>query len=298
MIKGAAWFGLETSACHIGGSDQRSLKSIAYWLKKRGFNAIRVPFAADAVIQAHHKCLYQGNLEGIRAHNPDILGMTYIQRLQALARVAAEAGLLVLLDAHVIEAGKWPDGGTVGSTKEGGRSALRTAWEQVAGNLCDAGEFWNVIGGDLKNEPYGMFCAASCLLTPETSVHRVSVLLLTAVCLLNTLAGGEPPTHMGLSAYRVPPYAEEDRWDSLASELGAAVHEKCPRWLAFVQGVGHCHQQREGPCTLPSAPGVQDTTDEYGICKLPRASPDGSHLSRTQIRVDLHVLQQGGARIS
>jgi endoglucanase len=231
LIKGVAWFGLESQACHIGGSDQRSLESIAAWIKQHGFNAVRVPFAADALVQPHHACLKQGNLDGIKKHNPRLLGMSYAQRIQTIVKVAGDAGLVVLLDAHVTEAGKWPDGGTVNTAE--GRQLLSRAWERLSDALCDPIHYWNVMGADLKNEPYGMFW-------------------------------GEPPV-MGLSEFRVPPYAPEDRWDTLASTLGTLIHQHCPRWLSFVQGVGHCHSKSEGPCTLASAPNVQDTNDNHGI---------------------------------
>jgi aryl-phospho-beta-D-glucosidase BglC (GH1 family) len=94
-----------------------------------------------------------GNLRGIREHNPQLLAMSYVQRIQELVKVAGDAGLLVLLDAHVVRAGVWPDGGKVDAD---GRALLTRAWQRLSGELCK-GQFWNVIGADLKNEP----CAAS-----------------------------------------------------------------------------------------------------------------------------------------
>lgn len=221
-IKGAAWFGLESSACHIGGSDQRGLASTAAWLREQGFNAIRVPFAADAVISPRHKCMNNGNLGGIREHNPKLLGMTYRQRIAELVTVAGNAGLVVLLDAHVISAGVWPDGGKVSPE---GRQMLTSAWQALAEDLCDPELYWNIMGGDLKNEPYGMYW-------------------------------GSPPAML---ANTKEGYSEDDRWDTLASEVGSMLYRACPRWLSFVQGVGHCMSGEPGSaCRLPSAPGIQD----------------------------------------
>ena len=51
-------------------------------------------------------------------------------------------------------------------------------------------------------------------------------------------------------------YKKEDRWDTLAATLGNQVLMQCPRWLVFVEGVGHCmSKQNSGPCSAPSASG-------------------------------------------
>eukprot|EP00966_Prymnesium_polylepis_P259803 6001606-Prymnesium_polylepis.1 len=52
-------------------------------------------------------------------------------------------------------------------------------------------------------------------------------------------------------------YAEEDRWDTLASELGQLVLSVAPRWLVVVEGVGHCMDPSEagGQCTAASSMG-------------------------------------------
>ena len=158
---------------------------------------------------------------GIREHNPQLLVMSYVRQIQEVAEVAGNAGLLVLLDAHVVNAGVWPDGGKVDKT---GRTVLTSAWQALAEALCDPERYWNVIGADLKNEPYSMFWG-----TPPAA-------------LMNVRNG----------------YSEDDRWDMLATDLGSLVHRACPRWLSFVQGVGHCMSDDPGPCRLPSAPGIQD----------------------------------------
>lgn len=44
------------------------------------------------------------------------------------------------------------------------------------------------------------------------------------------------------------------RWDLLAADVGRRVHAKCPRWLFFVEGVGHCRDAHpSGTCARPSA---------------------------------------------
>ena len=65
--------------------------------------------------------------------------------------------MLVLLDLHVLQAGVWPDGGRV-SMRE--RTSLFAAWAQLATELCDADNYWNIVFADLKNEPFAMFWGA------------------------------------------------------------------------------------------------------------------------------------------
>ena len=50
-------------------------------------------------------------------------------------------------------------------------------------------------------------------------------------------------------------YPPSQRWDSLATSLGDFVLEQCPRWLAFVEGVGHCMVDSQVGCPAPSAVG-------------------------------------------
>ena len=225
VIKGVSWFGMESQVCFIGGSHAASMESSAAWLKQQGFNAIRVPLAADAVVSSKnkqpHSCMINGgDREGIKANNPALLRLSYIEQLVHLAKVAADAGLLILLDMHVAAAGVWPDGGRLDVR---GRELVRTAWKLIAERLCDPHVHWNVFAADLKNEPYAMYWGGSFDLD-----HRSK-------------------------------YDWHDRWDTFASELGQIVHSVCPRWLVFVQGVGHCRND-QSPCTLPAAPGHQDMT--------------------------------------
>ena len=233
-IKGASWFGMETEVCVIGGADARPVDTITEWLASHDFNAIRLPLAADAILHpTGHPCTLRGDQEGKRRHNLAFGGLTYMKQVEYIVRAAADSGLLVLLDLHVLRAGVWPDGGNVASSQ---RQDLFAAWEMLATELCDADTFWNVMGADLKNEPYTMFWGDP---GPNAS-----------------------PRH----------YSPADRWDTLASELGRRVIARCPRWSVFVQGVGECRVVPDPkapgtplPCSLPSAPGHQDMTLPAGI---------------------------------
>lgn len=159
------------------------------------------------------------------SHNYEFMGLDYGEQLRLFVHKARDAGLLVLLDLHVAKAGQWPDGGKVGGPA--GLESLKNAWSKLSELFCPAAENWNVFGADLKNEPYSM-------------------------------SWGPPPEGAPASMYE-----PEERWDVMASELASHLHESCPRWLLFVEGVGQCQPGGDGPtpfsCNWPSTAG-QDTT--------------------------------------
>jgi len=220
-IKGVSWFGMESSVCYIGGADSNPISTYMAFLKENSFNAIRVPLAADAIL-GRHNCMMDDGV--YYTHNHDLMGLNYGEQLQQFVRYARDAGLLVLLDLHVAQAGKWPDGGTLGS---GGLGTVKDAWARLAELFCEPADFWNVFAADLKNEPYGM-------------------------------SWGPPPPNAPAGMY-----SRGERWDTAAADIGTHVHARCSRWLLFVEGVGHCQQNGEGAtansCNWPSSAG-QDTT--------------------------------------
>ena len=141
---------METDTCFLGGADRRSISSTAKWLAQQGFNAIRLPLAADAILNPDgHPCTLKGNQEGLRINNMVLGGLSYMKQIGEIAAVASDAGLLVLLDMHVMRAGVWPDGGSVSM---GDREALLSAWRALATEFCDERLYWNVFGADLNNE--------------------------------------------------------------------------------------------------------------------------------------------------
>jgi len=56
-----------------------------------------------------------------------------------------------------------------------------------------------------------------------------------------------------------PAYSPDERWDTLATEVGEAVHQICPRWALVVEGVGHCADDEAAGCHALAAVG-QDTS--------------------------------------
>ena len=56
QLKGVNWPGMDEAECFFSGADRRPLHWYAAYLKEQGFNAVRVPLAADAITSRRHAC--------------------------------------------------------------------------------------------------------------------------------------------------------------------------------------------------------------------------------------------------
>ena len=155
-IKGASWFGLESSPCYPGGASKGKIELGMEFLRTHGFNALRLPLAVDAVVEA-----FRG--ENVRCMAPDPgvfytyniewMDLGYLDFIDRMVTTAGNNGILVMLDLHAMAAGVWPDTGVVGE----GRQLLHEAWDALSQRYCDPVRYWNVFAADLKNEPHGMY---------------------------------------------------------------------------------------------------------------------------------------------
>ena len=156
-IKGASWFGLESSPCYPGGASKGKIDLGMEFLRTHGFNALRLPLAVDAVVEA-----FRGQNPRCMAPDPGVfytyniewMDLGYLDFIDRMISTAGNYGILVMLDLHAMEAGKWPDSGMVG---EEGRQLLHEAWNALSERYCDPARYWNVFAADLKNEPHGMY---------------------------------------------------------------------------------------------------------------------------------------------
>ena len=97
------------------------------FLRTHGFNALRLPLAVDAVVDA-----FRGQNPRCMAPDPGVfytyniewMDLGYLDFIDRMIMTAGNNGILVMLDLHAMEAGKWPDTGVVG---EAGRQALHEA---------------------------------------------------------------------------------------------------------------------------------------------------------------------------
>ena len=183
QIKGVSWFGLESKPCSIGGLEQMPVDMGAAFLRKNGFNAVRIPLAVNALLDRSPDagCMpaplastvdedmpaseasimagpgvtfvtssNDGSTRGYKTNNPTYMQLGYVRLLQRFVTTLGDNGLLVMLDLHAAEAGKWPDDG-----KEHSPGNLKAAWAILANLFCDPVRYWNVFAADLRNEPHG-----------------------------------------------------------------------------------------------------------------------------------------------
>ncbi len=144
-IRGAAWFGLESSGCVLHGLDKITLDSGMKHLHDMGFTTVRMPFA--------NSCLRASSVAdwGTTA-NPDLKGITPLQLMDRAIASAKANGLNVFLDQHRPT--------TDGQSELWYSNDLSEAqwiadWKMLADRYKDDP---TVIGVDLHNEPHGQAC--------------------------------------------------------------------------------------------------------------------------------------------
>ncbi|WP_203073609.1 Calx-beta domain-containing protein [Falsiroseomonas ponticola] len=145
-IAAVNWFGMEGTTFAPHGLDVRNWRDMMDQMAETGFNAIRLPFSAEAVLRG-------GTPNGINfALNPDLAGLTPLQIMDRIVDFAGDIGLRIILDHHRSAAGAGPNGN--GLWFDGGFTQADWVgmWEKLAARY--AGDP-TVIGADLSNEPHG-----------------------------------------------------------------------------------------------------------------------------------------------
>ncbi|OYW08287.1 MAG: hypothetical protein B7Z53_05010 [Rhodospirillales bacterium 12-71-4] len=146
QIAAVNWFGLETTSFAPHGLHLRNWQEMMDQMAGLGFNAIRLPFSAEAIQKG-------GTPSGIDFNlNPDLAGLTPIQIIDRIVAYAGEIGLRIILDHHRSSAGNGPNGN--GLWHEGEYTTARWVrmWEGLAERYAGNP---TVIGAELHNEPHG-----------------------------------------------------------------------------------------------------------------------------------------------
>ena len=144
-IRAVSWFGLETSNCAPHGLWTISLDEGLQTIAGLGFNAIRLPYA--------NECLTASSTSSIDANaNPDLVGLTPLQVMDAVIDRASAYGLDVILDRHrPTTSGQ----SSLWYTSEVDEQQWIDDWVMLAERYADDP---TVIGADLHNEPHDSAC--------------------------------------------------------------------------------------------------------------------------------------------
>ena len=107
-LRGVSWFGMEGKGAMVDGLWEQPMADYVRFVASENFNALRIPLAMDNVknnpkIDADMVTKDPAMLSLARS------GGRYLDGLDQLVRLAAHAGLLVMLDMHRLEAATWPD---------------------------------------------------------------------------------------------------------------------------------------------------------------------------------------------
>ncbi len=144
LLRGVNWFGMETDTHAPHGLWKRDYKEMLAQIKSLGYNVIRLPYSVAG--------LRSLNISGIDfgiGSNQELQGKTPLEVMDLVIQEAEHQGLLILLDSHRLNDQQIPelwygDGFTEADWID--------TWTMLAIRYKNQ---TNVIGADLKNEPYG-----------------------------------------------------------------------------------------------------------------------------------------------
>ena len=147
VIKGVAWFGMETPNCAPHGLWQIGLDDGLAQIASFGFNTLRLPFS--------NECLHADSTSGIDSRaNAELIGLTPLQLMDRVVGRAKAHGLSVILDRHrpdsTAQSPLW-------YTERVTEADWIGDWQMLARRYADDP---TVIGVDLHNEPHGEACWA------------------------------------------------------------------------------------------------------------------------------------------
>ncbi|KAF0692560.1 Aste57867_16372 [Aphanomyces stellatus] len=154
-IKGVNWFGMDTEKnipFGLWANEQNgtSLYEVAAFLARHKFNSVRLPLTVDSLVRNPPP-----DLDLINTYESPTLNVTsYTAAISAIVQALAFQNISVLLDIHYLAPS------TKGIHRDAWFSAnypesmtLR-AIDVLTTSFCNNAH-WNVLGVDLKNEPYG-----------------------------------------------------------------------------------------------------------------------------------------------
>ncbi|OQR97154.1 cell 5A endo-1,4-betaglucanase [Achlya hypogyna] len=152
-IKGINWSGMETSlgipfGLWTNEYNGTTVYEIALFLSRNKVNSIRLPLSVSSILADTPPLKSVVN----QAQNRALDISTYMSTIASLTRSLAYRNISVLLDLHTLTPtvnGGWPWSPGTPYTQ----AAFLEAVDALTAALCED-TFWNIIGVDVKNEPY------------------------------------------------------------------------------------------------------------------------------------------------
>ncbi|TMW62077.1 hypothetical protein Poli38472_009570 [Pythium oligandrum] len=150
-IKGINWFGMETGqAIPFGLWDNSqngtTVYQIASFLAKNKFNAVRLPLMASWILENKIPNTALINKQENRA----IDVTDYMSLLKSIVKALQYRNIGILLSMHTLT---YQDNGKLWYNDDVPEEKFLESIDILTKNLCK-NEFWNIMGIDLKNEPY------------------------------------------------------------------------------------------------------------------------------------------------
>ena len=147
-MKGLSWFGFDSDTFIVHGlaswAGGNSYSKILDWIADNNFNAIRLPFSAEAILTNPTIDSSQYNGAGNSIFN----GKKVLQAMDIIIDAAATRGILMMLDLH----SRWKNQYTNGFDDLGDYTQTAgKVWKILAQRY---GNRWNIFMADLYNEPH------------------------------------------------------------------------------------------------------------------------------------------------
>ena len=150
-LKGVSWFGFETNLNVFHGLWAVDYHFIFNFLKENQFNAMRIPFNLDMVLNDPMPTSVSfGYCSNNVSCNLGLKGLSSLQVLDTMIRTAGEYGIAVMLDLHSFEPDAFQANGLWYDATHPVSVVLK-GWKLLLSRYTS---YNNVLSIDLKNEPF------------------------------------------------------------------------------------------------------------------------------------------------
>lgn len=145
-LAGVNWYGAESATLVPDGLAYNERHAIAKLIRKLGFNSVRIPWCNEMV--ARNPIVDEARV----SKNPDLVGKSTLEVLDAVIEALARAGLVVILDNHRSR-GDWCcdilHGDGLWYTEEYAEEVFVAHWQEIVERYKNQPA---VVGVDLRNE--------------------------------------------------------------------------------------------------------------------------------------------------